>query len=115
MVAVAILDFKSRQRGLTDADRQALYDTYMGNHHRFTAWDFVDRAAPRVVGWHLLNKSRQPLLDLASSEVVLERRTAITAAFWIVRQGDLDDPLKLAELLATDGLPENLRTEFVGR
>lgn len=160
MVAMAILDFKARQRGLTDADRQALYETYMSNHHRLTAWDFVDRTAPRVIGWYLLDKSRQPLFELARSDVALERRTAITAAFWIIGQGDFDDPLKLAELLlddasvlvtrpvgtalrevgkidqdrlltflkqhhrrmprasvrlATDRLPESLRTEFIGR
>lgn len=160
MVAVAVLDFKARQRGLTDANRRSLYDAYMDNHHRLTAWDFVDRAAPRVVGWYLLDKSRQPLFDLAHSEVALERRTAITAAFWIIKQGDLDDPLKLAALLvddesvlvtrpvgtalrevgkldqerllsflsqhhhqmtraclrlATDRLPQDLRSEFIGR
>ncbi|WP_150460209.1 DNA alkylation repair protein [Nesterenkonia ebinurensis] len=101
MVAVAILDFKARRR-LTDAGRGDLYDTYMDNHHRITAWDLVDRAAPRVVGWYLLDKSREPIFELAGSDVTLERRTAITAAFWIIRAGDLDDPLALAEMLLDD-------------
>lgn len=37
------------------------------------------------------------LFDLTRSPVIWERRTAITAAFWLIRAGDLDDPLALAE------------------
>lgn len=51
VVAVAILDFKARRRGLSDADRRALCETYLRHHDRITVWDLVDRAAPRVVGW----------------------------------------------------------------
>ncbi|NDK30281.1 DNA alkylation repair protein [Nesterenkonia haasae] len=102
MVAVAILDFKARRRGLGDGDRRHLYDTYLKHHHLLTVWDLVDRAAPRVVGWYLSDKSREPLFSLAESEVALERRTAITAAFWLIRQGDTDDPLELAVRLIED-------------
>lgn len=102
MVGVAILDFKARRRGLDDDGRRALYEVYLGHHDLITAWDFVDRAAPRVVGWYLLDKSREPLFELARSGAVLERRTAITAAFWIIRAGDLDDPLALADMLLDD-------------
>ena len=40
------------------------------------------------------------------------RRAAITAAFWIIRAGDLDDPLALCEMLAAD--PEHLVQTNVG-
>lgn len=105
MVGVAILDFKARRRGLTSDDRRALYEVYLNNHDRLTAWDFIDRAAPRVVGAYLLDRSRQPLFDLARSQVALERRTAITAAFWLIGSGDLDDPLALAQMLVADASP----------
>ncbi|MBU8829744.1 DNA alkylation repair protein [Mycolicibacterium goodii] len=102
MVGVSILDFKARQRGLGDDARRPLYEIYLDNHEFINVWDLVDRAAPRVIGWYLLDKSRQPLFDLARSDRAIERRTAITASFWLIRQGDLDDPLKLAELLLDD-------------
>lgn len=102
MVGFAILDFKARRRGLDDDARRSLYEIYLSHHDLITAWDFVDRAAPRVVGWYLLDKSREPLFELARSGAALERRTAITAAFWIIRAGDLDDPLTLAEILHDD-------------
>lgn len=112
MVGVSILDFKARQRGLVDDERRRLYATYLNNHEFINVWDLVDRAAPRVIGWYLLDKSRRPLFDLARSEKAIERRTAITAAFWLIRQGDLDDPIKLAELLLDD--PAELVAKPVG-
>ncbi|WP_434080262.1 DNA alkylation repair protein [Sanguibacter sp. Z1732] len=87
MVGVSILDFKARRRGLSEQDRRALYEVYLDNHHLLTAWDFIDRAAPRVVGAYLVDRSRQPLFDLARSEVALERRTAITARVLADRLG----------------------------
>lgn len=102
MIAVSILDFKARNQELSDAERKALYDAYMQNHDLINLWDFVDRAAPRVVGWYLLDKSRQPMFKLAKSDRPIERRTAITAAFWWIRQGDLDDAMELIDTLLED-------------
>ncbi|MEU0490047.1 DNA alkylation repair protein [Nocardiopsis sp. NPDC006139] len=112
MVGVSILDFKARHRSLDDDGRRRLYETYMNHHEFINIWDLVDRSAPRVVGWYLLDKSRRPLFDLARSEAAIERRTAITASFWLIRQGDLDDPLALADLLLDD--PSELVTKPVG-
>ena len=99
MVAVSILDFKARAK---DADRAALYELWMRRLDRIDTWDYIDRAAPRVVGWYLLDKPRDVLFDLARSPDRWHRRLAITAAFWIIRSRDLDDPLALCEILADD-------------
>ncbi|HLT84865.1 MAG TPA: DNA alkylation repair protein [Phototrophicaceae bacterium] len=112
MVGVSILDLKARRRGLSDDERRRLYEIYMGHHDAINVWDLVDRAAPRVVGWYLLDKSRRPLFDLARSAAPIERRTAVTASFWLIRQGDLDDPVALAELLLDD--PSELVSRPVG-
>lgn len=102
MIAVSILDFKARRKKLSDADRKALYGMYMDHLDLINLWDFVDRAAPRVVGWYLLDKARTPVFELAKSERPIERRTAITAAFWWIRQSDLDDAMKLIDMLLED-------------
>ena len=112
VVAVSILDFKARARGLTDAGRKELYDLWMRRLDRIDTWDYIDRSAPRVVGWYLLDKPRDVLFDLARSADWWRRRAAITAAFWIIRAGDLDDPLALCEILAAD--PEHLVQTNVG-
>ncbi|MET0735073.1 MAG: DNA alkylation repair protein [Microbacterium sp.] len=112
VAAVSILDFKARQRGTTDGGRRELYDLWMRRLDRIDTWDLIDRAAPRVIGWYLLDKPRDVLFDLARSDDRWHRRTAITAAFWIIRSGDLDDPLALCEILAGD--PEHFVQTNVG-
>jgi len=109
MVAVSVLDFKARAK---DADRAALYELWMRRLDRIDTWDYIDRSAPRVVGWYLLDKPRDVLFELARSEDRWHRRAAITAAFWIIRAGDLDDPIALCEILAAD--PEHLVQTNVG-
>lgn len=109
MAAVSILDFKARAK---DADREALYELWMRRLDRLDTWDYIDRAAPRVVGWYLLDKPRDVLFELARSPDRWHRRLAITAAFWIIRSGDLDDALALCEILADD--PEHLVQTNVG-
>ena len=109
MAAVSILDFQARTKGV---DRAALYELWMRRLDRIDTWDYIDRAAPRVVGWYLLDRPRDVLFDLARSDDRWHRRTAITAAFWIIRSGDLDDPQALCEILAAD--PEHLVQTNVG-
>ena len=109
MVAVSILDFRARAK---NADRSALYELWMRRLDRIDTWDYIDRAAPRVVGGFLLDRPREVLFELARSEDRWHRRTAITAAFWIIRARDLDDPLALCEILADD--PEHLVQTNVG-
>ena len=109
MVAVSIVDFKARTK---NADRAALYDLWIRRLDRIDTWDYIDRSAPRVVGGYLLDRPRDALFELARSDNRWHRRTAITAAFWIIRAGDLDDPLALCEILAAD--PEHLMQTNVG-
>ena len=53
-----------------------------------------------------------PLYQLASSPRWWERRTAIVATFYFIRQGDLDDTFRLADMLADD--PADLVQKAVG-
>lgn len=102
MGAVSILDFKARKPSVGPEGRRSLYELYLRRHDRINNWDLVDRSAPRVIGWYLLDRSRDPLFDLATSADIWHRRTAIVATFWFIRQGDVDDALKIAEILLHD-------------
>ena len=102
MVAVSVLDFKARGPRLTTSERQALYELWMRRIDRIDTWDYIDRSAPRVVGLFLMDRPRDVLFDLARSDDRWHRRTAIVAAYAIIRAGDLDDPLALCEILAAD-------------
>ncbi len=113
VVAVSILDATARSRRATQSDRAAWASLYLAGHDRIDTWDLVDRAAPRVVGGWLLGETDRSVLDrLARSAAPMERRTAITACFWLVRHGELDDALRVAALLVDD--PEHLVLTNVG-
>lgn len=99
VAAAAILDFRARAAA---GDHEAIFDVMLSRIDRFDSWDLIDRAAPRVMGAYLLDKPREVLFDLAKSSKPMRRRAAITAAFWIIRSGDLDDPIRLCEMLAAD-------------
>ena len=109
---VCIMDFQARDRKTTAERRRELYDLYMDNHDRIDHWGMVDRAAPYVVGGYLSDKSRQPLYDLAVSPQPMERRTAIVATYYFIRQHDLDDTFRIGDILSHD--PDELVQKAVG-
>ena len=109
---ICIMDFQARDRKTTPERRRELYDLYMDNHDRIDNWGMVDRAAPHVVGGYLWDKSRQPLYDLAVSPRPMERRTAIVATYYFIRQHDLDDTFRVGDMLAHD--PDELVQKAVG-
>lgn len=102
MGAVSIMDFQAHDKKISPEEREGLFRLYIKKHNRLNNWDFVDRAAPHVVGRYLSDKSRAPLYKLAKSKNVWERRTAIVATWYFIRQNDINDTFKIAELLVKD-------------
>ncbi len=100
--AVSVMDFQARRKKTPAAQRKALFDLYLRRHDRINNWDLVDRAAPYVVGGYLFDKPRDVLYELAQSENLWERRTAIVSTYYFIRQDDLDDTFKIAEMLLED-------------
>jgi 3-methyladenine DNA glycosylase AlkD len=100
--AVSIMDFQARSKKTTEARRKDLFDLYINRHDRINTWDLVDRSAPYVVGRYLFNRSRKILYKLARSKAMPERRTAIVSTGYFIRQGDVEDTFKIAEMLIND-------------
>jgi 3-methyladenine DNA glycosylase AlkD len=100
--AVSIMDFQARDKKTTDAQKKALFDLYLRRHDRINNWDLVDRAAPHVVGGYLIDKPRKILYTLARSKNLWERRTAIVSTWFFIRQNDVTDTFRIAELLLKD-------------
>jgi 3-methyladenine DNA glycosylase AlkD len=112
LVAVSIMDFRVRERGVTDDERGRLHDLWLRRIDRIDTWDLIDRSAPRVLGLWLIDKPRDELFELARSDRWWHRRAAITAMFLIIRSGDIDDALLLCDILAAD--PERFVQTNVG-
>ena len=100
--AVSIMDFQARRRKTPESRRKELFDLYIRRHDRINSWDLVDRSAPYVIGSYLIDKPRDILYKLARSKDTWERRTAIVSTGYFIRQGDVADTFKIAEMLLED-------------
>lgn len=100
--AVSIMDFQAREKKITQHKRKELFDLYISKHDRIDNWDMVDRSAPYVVGGYLYDKPRDILYELAKSDNPWERRTAIVATYFFIRQNEIEDTFRIAELLIND-------------
>lgn len=100
--ALSIMDKAARRKRTPDARRQELFELYLRRMDRIDNWDLVDLAAPYVVGGYLFDKPRDVLFELARSDNVWERRTAIVSTLYFARQDDLDDIYRIADILLHD-------------
>src|SRR4026207_1489801 len=55
-----------------------------------------------MTGSYLFDKPRTILYKLAKSKNIWERRTAILSTCYFIRQSELDDTFKIAEILVND-------------
>jgi len=101
--ALSIMDKQARRKSTVASRRKELYTLYMRRIDRINNWDLVDLAAPYVVGGYLFDKPRGILYKMARSKNLWKRRTAIVSTAYFIRQGDVGDTFKIAEVLVNDG------------
>jgi 3-methyladenine DNA glycosylase AlkD len=89
------------RRGEEDV-RRRVYVAYLAHTGRVNNWDLVDVSAPPILGGWLESRSRRPLVRLARSPVVWERRMAILATFHFIKRGEVGETLRIAEILLKD-------------
>ena len=99
---LSIMGKQARRKKTSDARRKELFDLYMRRHDRVNNWDLVDLGALYIVGPYLIDKPRDILYKLARSKNIWERRTAIVGTGHLIKQGDVDDTFKIAEILLQD-------------
>jgi 3-methyladenine DNA glycosylase AlkD len=100
--ALSIMDKQARRKKTPESRRKELFDLYLRRTDRINNWDLVDVSAPHVVGRYLYDKPRDVLYELARSESLWERRTAIVSTAYFIKQGDVADTFEIAELLLDD-------------
>ena len=93
-------------------DQELIYELYLDKTKFINNWDIVDISAGNIVGEFLFEKDKAPLYRLVFSENLWERRIAIVATFYFIRNDEFDDTLKIAEILFTD--KEDLIHKAVG-
>jgi 3-methyladenine DNA glycosylase AlkD len=100
--AMSIMDKQARSKKTPESRRKELFDLYLRRTDRINNWDLVDLSAPYVIGGYLFDKPRDILYKLARSKNIWERRTAIVSTYYFIRQGDVADTFKIAEMLLND-------------
>jgi 3-methyladenine DNA glycosylase AlkD len=100
--ALSIMDKQARRKKTPESRRKELFDLYLSRTGRINNWDLVDVGCPYVVGGYLFDKPRDVLYELARSESLWERRTAIVSTSYFIRKGDVADTFKIAEILLDD-------------
>ena len=99
---LAILILSQSLTRCDDEHRKLVYDFYMSRTEHVNNWDLVDTSAPAIVGGYLADKSHKPLMKLATSKSLWERRIAIVATQHFIRRGQFDDTLSISRVLLSD-------------
>jgi len=100
--AVSLMDKASRDMKISQDRLKEFFELYMRRHDRINNWDLCDLGCLHMTGSYLFDKSRSILYRLAKSKNIWERRTAILSTCYFIRQGELDDTFKIAEVLVRD-------------
>ncbi|MDP9051425.1 MAG: DNA alkylation repair protein [Acidobacteriota bacterium] len=101
--SAALLVLVAQYKKGDDTARKQVFDLYLRNTQHINNWDLVDCSCGEIVGAHLLTRSRTLLTKLAKSKSLWERRIAMISTMRLVREGDLTDALRIAEILLDDG------------
>ena len=110
LLALLILIFIYNNGG--DYLKSRIHDFYLKNTKYINNWDLVDLSAQHIVGEFLMDKSRKPLYGLAKSALLWDRRIAIIATFYFIKQDEFSETLKIAKMLLKD--KEDLIHKAVG-
>lgn len=97
-------------RGISLADNAVRRDEiawfYLHHARQANNWDLVDMSCPRILGTWLTMPgpdgrqiSRDVLLKLAESDCLWEQRISIVTTWYLIRAGEYDTTLQLAEKL----------------
>jgi len=100
LVALLILVKKFEQGD--EKIKKKIFNTYLKNTKYINNWDLVDLTAPNIIGKYLLNKPRDILYKLAESKSLWERRISMLACFTFIRNQEIKDTLKIAQILLKD-------------
>lgn len=92
--------------------QKKIYDLYLANTRYINNWDLVDISAPNIVGAYLFTGNRKRLYQLAKSKSLWERRIAVLATFYFIKNNQFENSIKIAEFLLQD--KEDLIHKAVG-
>lgn len=82
--------------------RKKIATFYLRHKKYVNNWDLVDTSAPYILGPALDDEDRSVLYSLARSKSIWDRRIAIIATQYFIRNNQFKDTLQLSEILLHD-------------
>ncbi len=98
----ALVMMVSLYRKSDELQREKIFQQYLKNRKHINNWDLVDTSVAGIVGSHLHRKSKKLLYELVKSKTLWDRRLAIVATHYFIRQGKVAETMKLAKHLLND-------------
>lgn len=105
LLGLIILTLQYEQNQTPPSQKEKIFRFYLANRKFINNWDLVDVTTPQIVGAHLypLRKSgRRLLLKLSQSHRLWDRRIAMLATFYFIRQNYFSMTLLLARSYLQD-------------
>ncbi len=100
--AIALTILVAQHKAADAKLQREILDLYLRNTPYINNWDLVDLSCGGIVGRHVRSDAGRLLTRLARSKSLWERRIAIISTRALVREGDFDHALRMAELLLDD-------------
>jgi len=82
--------------------KEILYQFYLDNLNHINNWNLVDASAHLIIGAHIFKGNKDLLCTLAQSTALWERRIAIVATWYFIRNNDLEWTFNIASMLLND-------------
>lgn len=99
---VALLILMRKYDSSSQSEKEEIVKFYIDNLTQVNNWDLVDLSAPGILGAHLKKGARQVLYTLAKSSSMWKRRVAIVSTYYLIRNGEFEETLRIAEILLHD-------------
>ena len=98
----ALLILAQKYKKSNERERKELVTFYLSKTEFINNWDLVDASAAYILGDYLLNKDKAILYYLAKSDLIWERRISIVSTHAFIKKNQLEETLKVAEILLED-------------
>jgi 3-methyladenine DNA glycosylase AlkD len=99
---IVVMQYEEARKNNDSSLQKKIIDFYLKHTKNINNWDLVDASASYILGNWLLVNNRKVLYKLVKSKNLWERRISIISTHAFIRAGDLEDTLKLAEMLLND-------------
>ena len=99
---IALYFLIDRYKKSDENGKKEIYELYLAHTKYINNWDLVDTSCEHIVGDFLKDKSKEPLFILASSENLWEKRIAIVATFFFIKQKEHKITFEIADILLLD-------------